>query len=92
MNTREILSREIPHLNEPIKEMINQGMWFLYEVEKENIPTAKYILKAGDKMILLDRTGKILSTLNPEADDLDYICVVYFNDLQFPKTLSNMAV
>jgi len=91
MKTNEIRSGEIPYLTTAIKEMINQGMWFLFEAEIEEIRIAKYILKAGNKMIALDNSGKILESLSNDNCNYYYKNTVYFTDLPFPKTLSNMV-
>lgn len=89
MTNINIDSSLLPFLGLPTKNMINQGIWFLYRITISNNPGIAFLLVTDDKNYFLDDTGLIISESINKFIDVDLEEVVYFSDLPSPKTISN---
>lgn len=91
MRTLEIRSDAIPNLDLSIKKLINHGIWYFYQIKKENDPSARYLLKAEDLEILYNTTGDLISELNKGNGKITYEKNILFSDLDYPTTPSNLV-
>lgn len=89
MTNINIDSSFLPFLGNPTKNMINQGVWFLYRITNTNNPEIAFLLVTDDKNYFLDDSGLIISESLNKFIDVDLEEVVYFSDLPSPKTISN---
>jgi hypothetical protein len=89
MNTEKINSTELSRLSATTKDLINMGMWFLYEVDYAKFPEAKYFLSAERKYYFLKKDGEIIAPMSEYPADLEYDVRILFNDLPAQESLSN---
>ncbi len=91
MERKEMISSDIPKLNGTTKDLINSGIWFLYKINYETVPEAKYCLSA-DQTYLLDSEGSIISkdVVLPKEIVLD--TPITFSDLPKPPVQKNLVL
>jgi hypothetical protein len=89
MNNINIESSTLPYLGVPTKNMINQGIWFLYRVKNSRNSEIVFLLVTDEKNYFLNSSGLILSESINKYVDVDLENVVYFSDLPSPKSISN---
>ncbi len=90
MKSLRIPSKNLNSLNEGIKDLINQGVWYLYEY-KAPTKNRAYILVANKDVYFLNNNGKIISTGNKEDIQNFLGKSVYFTDIPLPVSLTNLA-
>ena len=81
-------SGQLVDIDDFSKELVNQGVYCLYSVDHDS---AKYLLKANDKLLLLSDRGTILS----EEQEIDFSIVkdnVYFSDIPFPPSINSVKI
>lgn len=92
MKSNNILSSELPEIDDSIKECVNFGQWLLFKSHgiKHEAKDTIFYLKTGSKIFCLSKKGEILETiekdLNVQIDEL-----FYFSDIAHPQSLSNMV-
>jgi len=91
VRTHEIKSGAIPNLDLSIKKLINHGIWYFYQIQKENDSSARYLLKAEDLELLYNAAGDLISELNPNNGKITYEKSILFSDLEYPSTPSNLV-
>lgn len=84
MVSKEIESNILPQLNGTAKDLINNGIWFLYTLDNPPVKDAKYCLVA-DKTYILDTKGSILNVPVSDKQAISYKDRLLFSDL--PKTI-----
>ncbi len=91
MESKQIESNLLPELNGTTKDLINNGVWFLYALENSPVQDAKYCLVA-DKTYILNSRGSIINVSAELIQSLTYKERLMFSDL--PKTIAqeNVAV
>lgn len=90
MENLDIDSSFLPFLGGHTKNLINQGVWFLYRVETYQNPNAAFLLVTDEKSYFLDETGAILSESIEKTVDVNLEQAVYFSDIPTPRTISNL--
>lgn len=78
-----ISSRRLPNLDMTIKELVNKGIWRL-----RKLPKGRYLLITRTNAHLISPTGEILAC--NVQDRPEYQTYVYFQDLPFPPSLSQL--
>lgn len=91
MELREIESNVLPLLNGASKDLINNGIWFLYSLDNSPVKDAEYCLIA-DKSYFLNSKGSIIATPVTDAQDLVYKERLSFSDLPKPIVQENIAI
>jgi hypothetical protein len=93
MRLNDILSADLPEIDESVKECVNKGQWLLFKSEARlrNSPQGAFYLKTGSSVLELNERGRILQEINQE-DDLEIDDLFYFSDLPRPTSLSNSDV
>jgi len=69
------------------KVAINNGYWFLYKIDIRKTP---YMLIANKDIILFSKKGKMIPVEKERPKDIKYLASVYFEDLPFPPSLTNL--
>ncbi|MGP1438455.1 MAG: hypothetical protein ACTTKH_05225 [Treponema sp.] len=89
METKKILSSKLKCMSKPIKELINMGMWFLYEVHNYKYKDAVYFLAAGREYYFLSSNGEIIASSLDYPHGLEYDTRILFDDIPFPESIDN---
>ncbi|AXV70901.1 hypothetical protein CJO74_01115 [Ralstonia solanacearum] len=91
MKLNNILSADLPEIDESVKECINLGQWLLFKswTKSHAHPQVAFYLKAGSSVFELSERGRILQELNQNEEGLEIDEVFYFADLPKPTSLSN---
>jgi len=91
MKLHDILSADMPEIDESIKECVNLGQWLLFKSEMKAGARAEavFYLKAGSNVFELNEQGKILQKLDRAEEGLEIDELFYFSDLPKPYSLSN---
>ena len=92
METKNISSGKLKYLSRPIKEMINMGMWFLYEVHNYQSKNVAYFLTAGKDYYFLSSEGKIINSTLDYPHGLEYETRILFDDIPFPESIDNFQL
>lgn len=82
METKILPANALPKLSGSVKDAINFGIWFLYEISFSRNLNAKYSLSTSRGEFLLTKEGDILSLI-PEnvGDDFKYIAQITFTGI-----------
>lgn len=82
MDSRTLPATALPSLSGTVKDAINFGIWFLYEIQYSQNPDAKYSLATSRGEFLLTQEGDILSSM-PEnvGADIQYISKITFSGI-----------
>ena len=91
MKLNNILSSDLPEIDNSIKECVNLGQWLLFKshgLEKD--PETVFYLKAGSKIFSLNQAGKVLETMDRDKLNVHIDELFYFSDIAHPQSLSNM--
>ena len=91
METKEIESRVLPQLNGTTKDLVNNGIWFLYTLSDSPVKEAVYCLVA-DKTYLLNSQGNIVSVPVVDIQKINCKERLLFSDLPKPIVQENVAV
>jgi hypothetical protein len=76
-------------LDDNTKFLINQGNWFLFEVDSSSDPRTHYLLAADDQFYIFDGNKNMIDLMNKRPVDVTYKKIIYFNDIPRPESLSN---
>jgi hypothetical protein len=90
----EILSTDLPEIDESTKECVNQGQWLLYKSEARATGGGHvaFYLKAGPSVFGLNERGQVLEKVGREAESPQIDELFYFSDLPKPHSLSNASL
>lgn len=89
MNTIKIQSTIFTDFSAILKDMINNGVYFLYSVIIPNKENVKYVLSTNTEYYLLSETGKPIEKIN-SITDLELKNRILFSDIS--TTVSNNSV
>lgn len=89
METKKILSSELKCMSGTARDLINMGMWFLYEVDDARFPGVAYFLSAERDCYFLASDGKILESLPSYPKELEFEVRILFDDIPFPESIDN---
>lgn len=91
MRLNNILSRDLPGIDDFIKECVNEGQWLLFKSDSiEGAQhAASFYLKAGDNFYALAGDGSVVGELTVLSDNFKIDELYYFSDLPRPQSLSN---
>ncbi|MOA25079.1 hypothetical protein D3C78_1457850 [compost metagenome] len=94
MKIIDILSSDLPGIDDPIKECVNLGQWLLFR--SEEIVRTKgentFCLKIGHSVYLLSERGYVISQIEGGTEKLGMDEIFYFSDLPRPHSLSNLGI
>ncbi|WP_168792306.1 hypothetical protein [Paraburkholderia aromaticivorans] len=90
MKLNDILSEQLPEIDESVKECVNLGQWLLFKTDGHN--EVAFYLKTASSIFELSNRGKILQKVDDDEDNLEIDELFYFSDLPRPKSLSNSIV
>jgi hypothetical protein len=72
----------LPNLSGTIKDAINFGLWFLYEISYSKDLNAKYSLATSRGEFLLTQDGDVISVIPENAPkDLNYLSQITFSGI-----------
>ena len=91
MENKTIPASELPQISGVIKDVVNMGLWFLYEIRCESNKNAKYALSTDKNEFLLDKDGNILSPL-PKEDKIEYISKITFTRIPSVPTVNMPSI
>ena len=82
MDQKTLPATALPSLSGTIKDAINFGLWFLYEISYLPNSSAKYSLATSRGEFLLTQDGDIISPI-PEnvTEDLQYLFKITFSGI-----------
>lgn len=82
MDQKTLPATDLPCLSGTIKDAINFGLWFLYEISYSQNLDAKYSLATSRGEFLLTQEGDIISPI-PEnvTKDLTYLFKITFSGI-----------
>lgn len=90
MENKTIPATDLPQVSGLIKDVVNMGLWFLYDIRCKSNPKAKYALATDKAEFLLDKDGNILSPV-PRDEILEYTSKITFSGIpEAPKV--NMPI
>lgn len=80
MENRKISASELPQISGLIKDVVNMGLWFLYDIRCKSNEKAKYALSTDKGEFLLDSEGNALS-LVPKGENIEYLSKITFTGI-----------
>lgn len=89
MKIKRILSSKLKHLSGTIRDLINMGMWFLYEVHTDESSDVSYFLAGEEDYYLLSSDGKIMESLSSYPKGLECKAQILFEDIPIPESIDN---
>lgn len=91
MENKTIPASELPQISGLIKDVINMGIWFLYEVRCKSNDAAIYLLSTDKNEFLLDKTGNILSPA-PKDNSIEYLSKITFTGIPSAPTINMPSI
>ncbi|HAT2867636.1 TPA: hypothetical protein I8374_002070 [Serratia marcescens] len=93
MKFTDLLSTELPEIDDSVKECINLGQWMLFRADAKDVPdrNIEFFLKVGKDLFALGHRGEVLTVFSDIKRNIDVSEIIYFSDLPKPKSLSNIA-
>ena len=91
MGNKTIPASELPQISGVIKDVVNMGLWFLYEIRCSFNEDAKYALSTDKNDYLLDKDGNVLSPL-PKENEIDYINKITFTGIPSAPTINMPSI
>lgn len=91
MENKTIPASELPQISGVIKDVINMGLWFLYEIYYDSNENAKYALATDKEEYLLDKDGNILSP-TPKESNIKYINKITFTGIPSAPTINMPSI
>ncbi len=85
--TIDITSSILNKLNGTTKDLINYGVWFLYEVDYNANENVKYLLSTDTQDFLLANDGSALG-IYPKNTAIEYKTRINFEDIPKPPVLN----
>ncbi len=89
MEIKKILSSKLKCMSGTARDLINMGMWFLYEVDDARFPDVAYFLSAERDYYFLASDGKIMESLPNYPKELECKVRILFDDIPFPESIDN---
>lgn len=91
MKLNNILSSELPEIDNSIKECVNLGQWLLFKSKTTSQAGAEssFYLKVGQCIYKLSDSGKVVQEIEKPRDNLRIDELFYFSDIPKPRSLSN---
>ena len=82
MDQKTLPATDLPRLSGTVKDAINFGLWFLYEISYSPNPSAKYSLATSRREFLLTQEGDIISPIPEDVtEDLKYLFKITFSGI-----------
>ena len=81
----KILSTSLPKLDSYAKDLVNNGIIYLYQAKSKN---SEYLLKVDDTFYLLSQDGEVINSSTSKPSDIKISDMVCFSDLAFPPSLN----
>jgi hypothetical protein len=82
MDQKTLPATALPSLSGTIKDAINFGLWFLYEISYLPNSSAKYSLATSRGEFLLTQDGDIISPIPEDVtEDLKYLFKITFSGI-----------
>lgn len=91
MESRTIPASELPQISGLIKDVVNMGLWFLYDIHCKSNPNAKYALATDKNEFLLDKDGNVLSPV-PKDEILEYLSKITFSGIPAAPTVNMPSI
>lgn len=91
MENKTIPASELPKISGLIKDVVNMGLWFLYEIHYSSNLNAKYALSTDKNDFLLDKDGNVLSPL-PKDGNIEYISKITFTGIPSAPTINMPSI
>ena len=89
MEVKKILSSDLRCLSGTIRDLINMGMWFLYEIHMNELPDVSYFLAGEEDYYLLASDGKVMDSLSTYPKGLECKARILFEDIPIPESIDN---
>ena len=89
MEIKKILSSKLKCMSGTARDLINMGMWFLYEVNDNRFPDVAYFLSAERDYYFLASDGRIMESLPNYPKELECKVRILFDDIPFPESIDN---
>lgn len=91
MKLHDILSSDLPEIDESIKECINDGQWLLFKSQTIACPggSNRFYLKVGQSVYALSELGGVIQEIEKPNTNFSIDELFYFSDLPKPRSLSN---
>lgn len=82
MDPKTLPATALPRLSGTVKDAINFGIWFLYEISYSQNSNARYSLATSRGEFLLTEEGDIISSM-PEnvGEDIQYLYKITFSGI-----------
>lgn len=81
MESKTLPASSLPLLSGTIKDAINFGIWFLYEIEYAKNPSAKYSLSTSKGEFLLTQEGDIIAQILDNPEDVKHQSKITFSGI-----------
>lgn len=91
MENKTISASELPQISGLIKDVINMGLWFLYEIHYPSDDNAKYALSTDKNEYLLDKDGNVLSPI-PKDNKIEYLYKITFTGIPAAPTVNMPSI
>lgn len=89
MKLHDILSSDLPEIDDSVKECVNLGEWLLFKSDGSTASPSSFYLKTDSKVYELDERGKLLHQIEGSSDKIEIDEIYYFSDIHRPASLSN---
>jgi len=87
LQTKDITSSSLSKLHGVTKDLINYGIWFLYEVDYPIDKAVKYLLSTDKQDILLAEDGSSIGICQKEVE-ITYKSIINFDDIPKPSKIN----
>lgn len=91
MGNKTIPASDLPQISGVIKDVVNMGLWFLYEIHCDFNEDAKYALSTDKGEYLLDKEGNALSAV-PKGEKIEYINKITFTGIPAAPTVNMPSI
>ncbi|EKN6183537.1 hypothetical protein DVQ53_21835 [Yersinia enterocolitica] len=89
MKLHDILSSQLPDIDNSVKQCVNLGEWLLFKPEGSTSSSSSFYLKADSKIYELDNRGRLLHEIDDPSKNVEIGELFYFSDIHRPVSLSN---
>ena len=91
METKELLSTQFSALNAMTKDLINNGVFFLYSVDISDKPNARYLLSTDKSYFLVSEDGSPLEKID-NINNINTTARILFSDIKRSVENNNFSV
>lgn len=91
METKELQSTQFTALNAMTKDLINNGVFFLYSVDIADKPSAHYLLSTDKSYFLVSDDGSPLEKID-NINDIKTTARILFSDIKRSVENNNFIV